>query len=455
MLLATVSLAYLLRFKTGVPLLETPPYSLAFYSSIVFWAVPVWLGLFALYRLYDRRYLFHGLHEYTRIFNACTTGLVVVVLVSFLDTTLVISRGWLILTWVLSMALVTSGRFAARRLLRQLRYRGWFRDATLIVGGNEEGRALAEQFLADPGGGLHVVGFVDPSLQPGVEVVGDLQVLGDLAAISDLVQRQEIREVVIAPTAVSRDELLELYRTLGHDPRVELRLSSGLFEMLTTAVLVQESSGVPLITPQRVRITGIDAVLKSTLDYVAAAAALLVTLPVLLALALLIKIDSPGPAFHRRRVMGRRGTYFDAFKLRTMMVNAERRQQQASIPFADRRKALKIETDPRITRLGRFLRASSLDELPQLLNVLRGEMSLVGPRMIAPDEAPRYGKWLVNLHTVKPGITGPWQVEGRSDLPYDERVRLSMNYIRNYSIWLDLQIMLRTILVIVRRQGAY
>ncbi|MGH2461233.1 MAG: sugar transferase, partial [Chloroflexota bacterium] len=115
----------------------------------------------------------------------------------------------------------------------------------------------------------------------------------------------------------------------------------------------------------------------------------------------------------------------------------------------------KLKVDPRVTRVGRFLRRTSLDELPQLLNVLRGQMSLVGPRMITIDEAARYGKWQLNLLTVKPGLTGPWQVQGRSDIPYDERVRLSMRYIRDYSIWLDLEILLRTVLVVLGGKGAY
>src|SRR4029077_9178395 len=115
----------------------------------------------------------------------------------------------------------------------------------------------------------------------------------------------------------------------------------------------------------------------------------------------------------------------------------------------------KLKRDPRVTRVGAFLRRTSLDELPQLLNVLRGEMSLVGPRMIVPEEAARYGKWQLNLLTVKPGITGPWQVQGRSDVPYDQRVRLSMHYIRNHSVWLDLAIILRTVVTVVRRTGAY
>jgi lipopolysaccharide/colanic/teichoic acid biosynthesis glycosyltransferase len=155
----------------------------------------------------------------------------------------------------------------------------------------------------------------------------------------------------------------------------------------------------------------------------------------------------------RRRVLGRGGTQFDAFKFRTMI--ADRRIKQVPVAFADRRSAAKPTYDPRVTRIGRLLRRTSLDELPQLFNVVRGEMSLVGPRMISPEEASLYGKWQFNLLTVKPGITGPWQTRGRGTLSYEERVRLSMDYIRNYSIWVDLEILLRTVPSVISGRGAY
>lgn len=454
-LVAAFALAYLIRFKTGLPLLETPTHSVAFYSSVVFWAVPAWLLLFAVYRLYDRRRLFAGSQEYLRIANACTVGLVVVVLISFLDTTLIISRGWLILTWLLSLLLVGSTRFMVRRGLRVLHRRNRLLTPMVIVGANEEGQALAEQFLDSPDRSTRVIGFIDRDRLPGTRVVGDLSVLGNPRELPTLVDEAGIGEIVVATTALPRDDLLELYRIFGRDERVELHLSSGLFDVLTTGLRVEENSVVPLVTPERARITGLDAFLKTTLDYTIAASALIVLSPVMLLIGLLIKANSPGPVLHRRRVVGQSGTPFDAFKFRTMIPNAERRRQQVPINFEDRRKAFKTKEDPRVTPIGRFLRRTSLDELPQLINVLRGEMSLVGPRMIAPEEAPRYGKWQLNLVTVKPGITGPWQVQGRGDLPYEERVRLSMHYIRSYSIWRDLEILLRTVFVVVQGKGAY
>jgi exopolysaccharide biosynthesis polyprenyl glycosylphosphotransferase len=454
-LTAAFAFAYLIRFKAGIPFLETPPHRIAFYTSIAFWVIPVWLIIFALYRLYDRHCIFVGFQEYTRVVNGCTAGMLVLIVASFLDLTLIISRGWLLLTWFLAIALVGGYRFVNRRLLRYLRSRGHLLTPTLIIGTNEEGRALAEQFLADPTSGTHVIGFADDTAPSRTRIVGDLQVLGDLANLEDTVRRWGVKEVVIATTALTRGQLLDVYRTLGHNTEVELRLSSGLFEILTTGVRVQEVSCVPLMTPQRIRITDVDAFLKFTLDYVGATLALIILSPLLLLIALFVKLDSPGPVLYRRHVLGRSGRRFFALKFRTMVVNADeilRTNRELREAF-DR--GFKLREDPRVTRLGRFLRRTSLDELPQLINVLRGEMSLVGPRMITPDEAHRYGKWQLNLLTVKPGITGPWQVQGRSDISYEERVRLSMHYIRNYSIWLDLGILLRTILVVLQGKGAY
>lgn len=454
LLASAFGLAYLVRFKAGIPLLVTPAHTLSFYSSLAFWAVPLWVALFAVYGLYRAEHLFSGFDEYTRLVNACTAGLIVVIVISFLDPGLFISRGWLLLTWLLAVLLTATGRFGLRQAVRWLRRRGHLLTPALIIGANEEAVALAEGLMGNPGTGIKVVGLVDNSIASSTGVVG-LPVLGRLPDLPRLARELNVREAIVATTSLSRPELLELFGMLGQSSPVRLRLSSGLFEVLTTGVAVREFGGVALMTPQRLRITGIDAVLKTTLDYVGAAIILVLLAPVLALIALLVRYDSAGPVLHRRRVLGQGGRPFDAFKFRTMVANAD----ALLAVDANLRKAFedgqKLKDDPRVTRLGRFLRRTSLDELPQLVNVLRGEMSLVGPRMVAPDEANRYGKWQINLLTVKPGITGPWQVSGRNDIAYADRVRLSMAYIRNYSLWIDLQILVRTIAVVIQRRGAY
>jgi lipopolysaccharide/colanic/teichoic acid biosynthesis glycosyltransferase len=179
-------------------------------------------------------------------------------------------------------------------------------------------------------------------------------------------------------------------------------------------------------------------------------------LPTLLLLAFLVKFNSPGPIFHRRRVLGTGGREFDAFKFRTMHVDADDLLRNTPPLLRELNDNHKLKEDPRVTRVGYWMRRYSLDELPQLVNVLFGQMSLVGPRMITRSETEKYGRRKFNLLTVKPGLTGLWQVSGRSDLTYEERVRLDMYYIRNYSIWRDLQILfVQTVPAILERRGAY
>ena len=165
--------------------------------------------------------------------------------------------------------------------------------------------------------------------------------------------------------------------------------------------------------------------------------------------------DSPGSIIHRRRVMGMHGVEFNAFKFRTMHENGDEILEAFPELHEELEKNFKLKEDPRVTKMGQFLRKTSLDELPQLINVLRREMSLVGPRIITPAEVEKYEKWDINLMTVRPGITGLWQVSGRSDVTYEERVRLDMHYIRNWTIWLDIQLLFQTIPAVLRRRGAY
>jgi lipopolysaccharide/colanic/teichoic acid biosynthesis glycosyltransferase len=268
-----------------------------------------------------------------------------------------------------------------------------------------------------------------------------------------------VHEVVVAPTAVSRERLLDLHHMMSGFPDTHLRLSSGFFEILTTGVQVQDVGNVPLISMNRLRITGLDALLKTVVDYGLAILGVIIGSPILLILAMIVKVTSPGPIIHRRRVMGVGGKTFDAYKFRTMIADADNvlaRMMKSDPDLArEYESGQKLKNDPRVTPVGHTLRKYSLDELPQIFNVLKGEMSLVGPRMISPAELKLYGAWGENLLTVKPGITGPWQVMGRNDLSYDERVRLSMQYIRNYSIWTDLKILLDTFMIVIKGKGAY
>jgi exopolysaccharide biosynthesis polyprenyl glycosylphosphotransferase len=337
-----------------------------------------------------------------------------------------------------------------------LREFGYYVSPALIIGANEEGIQLAKQLTNWRFSGLKIIGFVDKKFSVDTVPTGSLRVLGRVEQLDELIERYGVEELILASSSISsRDKLLDIFRRYGVAGGVNVRMSSGLYEIITTGISVKEFAYVPLVEVNKVRLTGIDNALKLILDYGIALPLLVLISPLLLALAVAIKLDSPGPIIHRRRVMGVNGTQFDAYKFRTMFVNGDEilaKSDELQKELADKHK---LKVDPRITRVGRILRKFSLDELPQIFNVLKYQMSIVGPRMIHPDEMVEYDQWEINLLTVRPGITGLWQVSGRSDLTYSERVRLDMHYIRNWSIWLDLQIIYQTIPTVIRAKGAY
>jgi exopolysaccharide biosynthesis polyprenyl glycosylphosphotransferase len=452
-LMLAFGLAYVIRFEL-LPYYAT--YSLREYELLIGGVIPAWLFVFALSQLYNPYHLFGGTQEYARVFSAVTAGTIILIIVGFLlRDSFTISRGWLILSWLLALILVGASRFCFRRIVYALRRRGHLLSPALIVGSNEEGRALAGQLRGRAGSGLYLVGFVDGGAPVGHEVCDGFRVIGDVDGLGRVVLDNRIEELIVAPTAVSREQLLDLFRTFGADGQVNLRLSSGLFEIMTTGLQIKQLAHVPLISVSRARITGIDAALKVALDYAVTIPGLILLSPLLTAIALAISLDSPGPVIYRRRVMGVGGEEFAAYKFRTMAADGDGILASHPELEAELRNDHKLKDDPRITRVGKLLRRHSLDELPQLFNVLRRQMSLVGPRMISPAEMAEYGKWGMNLLTVKPGMTGMWQVSGRSDVSYRERVRLDMHYIRNWSIWLDLQLLLRTIPIVINGRGAY
>jgi exopolysaccharide biosynthesis polyprenyl glycosylphosphotransferase len=449
-------LAYTVRFEIGIPWfyhhVESPVY---FYTRLVFILAPAWLLVFGLFGLYDFRYLFSGMHEYARVLNACTLGMMLIILFSFFDLTFNIARGWVVLSWASVTFTVLFGRFLLRRIVQSLRVKGRFLTTVLIVGANEEAQAIARQMQDDRKAGIWIAGFVDDEQARGTELLPGISVLDSTDSVATLVRNHGIQEIVVATTALSREKLLELFQTFGADDDIGIRMSSGLYEIMTTGVQVQEFGNVPLLSVNKVRLTGAELLMKRSMDLLISGIALFLLLPLMLVIAIAIKLDSPGPVLYRRRVVGVSGKLFDALKFRTMHIDADDRLARDVELREQFERNYKLKDDPRVTRVGRILRRASLDELPQLFNVLKGQMSLVGPRMITWEERQRYGKWRMNLSTVKPGITGLWQVSGRSEISYEERVKLDMHYIRNFSIWLDLHLLWQTIPAVLKGHGAY
>lgn len=447
------ALAYTFRFRLGLEIFEAVSPSFDFYLRMTVVLVPLWILLFYQFRLYNLHYLLGGTEEYALVLNASTLGMMLLTIAIYF-TRVVVARGWIVLFLVLSILCVGGVRFCLRRVAYALRRRGYLRTTTLIVGADEEGRAIAHQLSQAQTCGADVLGFADDLHLVGERIAG-LPVLGQVEQLQEIVTRRGVEEILLSTTALTRPQILNIYQNFGTCPDVELRLSPGLFEILATGARVKEWGYVPLVSINKVRLSESETWIKTAMDYGLTLVALAFLWPILLLVAAAVRSDSPGPVFYRRRVVGRGGREIDAFKFRTMQVNGDQILAENPHLRAELEENLKIKDDPRVTRLGRLLRKYSLDELPQLFNVLLGQMSLVGPRMISPAEAEKYGKWKLNLLTVKPGITGMWQISGRSDISYEERVRLDMHYIRNYSFWLDLLILFRTVPVVLGGRGAY
>jgi exopolysaccharide biosynthesis polyprenyl glycosylphosphotransferase len=378
-----------------------------------------------------------------------------VISAGFLVPEFIFARGWLLLAWAFVFLYTAIGRFILRRIIYSLREHGYYLSPAIIIGANEEGISLAEQLLSWRSSGLHVLGFVDAKESAGTRIYRHLHSLGKVDQLDSIIKQYGVEEVILATSAFSsRDNMLDIFKSYGVASGVNLRLSSGLYEIITTGLSVKEFAFVPLVGVNQLRLTGVDKFMKIALDYIITIPGLLAAAPIMLILGLLVKFDSRGPVIHRRRVLGVNGKQFDAFKFRTMYVNGD----EILDNYQDLKELLengKLKDDPRVTRVGQWLRKTSLDELPQLFNVLRGEMSLVGPRMITEEELDKYDQWDINLLTVRPGLTGLWQVSGRSDVSYEQRVRYDMHYIRNWSIWLDLELLFQTLPAVLKRRGAY
>ncbi|MEI9813657.1 MAG: sugar transferase [Acidobacteriota bacterium] len=455
-LAAAFGISYWVRFNLHISTSPDVVPDATFYPNLAAALIPLFVGVFATFGLYRTQVLLGGVIEYSRVFHACTMAAMFIITMTFIWPDFIVSRLWLVAVWVFCFLGVASARLACRRLAYIARERGYFLVPAVIVGINQEAATLVQDLMDWRASGLRIAGFVSTKGYISGGRFEGLPVLGQVEDIQSVIRKFGVEEIIVAITSLRREELLTLCKDVNSAKDVHLRLSSGLYELLTTGVTVTSLGTVPLVSLSKLRLAPQQTCVKVVLEYTLASVGLLILSPILLAIAIWIKLDSAGPIIHRRRVLGVSGRQFDAFKFRTMHINGDEILRSRPDLVEELRANHKLKDDPRITRIGRWLRKGSIDELPQLLNVLMGQMSLVGPRMITAAEAEKYGQHKLNLLTVKPGITGFWQVNGRSDVTYEERVNLDMYYIRNYSIWLDLQILFfQTLPVVIKGRGAY
>jgi exopolysaccharide biosynthesis polyprenyl glycosylphosphotransferase len=333
-----------------------------------------------------------------------------------------------------------------------IHYRGQtgLQRRVLLVGTTPAGQQLAQEFAGQPWTGLRVVGYTGDDLLPDESVAR----LGPIEATAQIVAEHRIDEVVFVMPPHQRDRIVRLSLQLQQYP-VMLHMAPDVIDLAFARTSVQTLGGVPVISLRESTLTEPERVFKRVFDVVASALLLVLLTPVIGLIALAIKLESPGPVFFAQERIGQHGRRFRILKFRSMYRDAEQHWSEVARRDDEGRLLHKSSDDPRITRIGRKLRRTSMDELPQLINVLRGEMSLVGPRPEMPYVAAEYEPWQWQRFRVPPGMTGWWQINGRSDWPMHLHTDDDLYYIQNYSFWLDLRILFKTVAVVFRGQGAY
>jgi exopolysaccharide biosynthesis polyprenyl glycosylphosphotransferase len=315
---------------------------------------------------------------------------------------------------------------------------------------------LAIRLRRDPSAGLCVVGACVPRPREASELAAHgVVVLGGLDDVVHVLDDVGADAVLVASASETAGQYLRALSWRLEGTSIDVLVAPGLVEVAPNRLQIRPTTSIPLLQIREPEFRGHRRLVKAVIDRGAAAVLLVLGAPVLLVLTLTIRCTSPGAALYRHRRVGKRGRPFDLFKFRSMAVGADRQLEALRARNEGNAVQFKLRSDPRVTPVGRFLRRYSLDELPQLINVVKGEMSFVGPRPHVDREVEQYGPDMHRRLLVKPGITGLWQVSGRSDLSWDEAVELDVRYVENWSLGLDLAILLRTIRAVLRRAGAY
>jgi len=450
-------IAYLLRYRLQwfaevdqayrVPYTAFIPLSLALTVLL--------LGIYKLNGIYNQPRNASWFEEVYHVMTGTATGIVIAVFgIVFFFRPLLYSRLVFLYAGVLITLLLGVTRLFKRLAQRTLRKRGLGLDRLLIVGAGEVGRTVMRNVVAQPTLGYHVAGFVDDDPEKGSTDIGRFPALGETANIPRLMKELAIDEVIITLPWMYHRKIVSIISQCERE-RVRVRIVPDLFQMRLSHLDTEDFGGVPMIGMREISISRGRLLFKRVMDILISSLGLILLSPLFAVIALAIRIDSQGPAIFRQIRVGRSEHPFSVYKFRSMRPDAEQEKEQLLDQNQAKGPLFKMRNDPRITTVGRILRRTSLDELPQLLNVLMGQMSLVGPRPGLPEEVQRYQPWHKRRLEVAPGITGLWQVSGRSELSFDEMVLLDLYYIEHWSPFLDLYILLRTVPQPFLGKGAY
>src|SRR5437660_190775 len=443
------------------------------YAVLVPLLIPIRLLLLRYYDLYRLRGELSFVKDLTRVFKATATGSLLLVAAAFMYRggvayrTFSYSRGIFALDFLLALASIGAVRMLLRSAQIFARRRGINLIPTLIVGRGHEAALCIQEMRARPELGYRVIGIVENEFRDGGSATfEDVPVISDLRGLPDAIRESGANEVIISDPSVPGEALFDVMIQTGRRRGVEFRIAPTLLNCLPSKTEIDQVGSLPMVTLFRSPLSSGARIVKRASDLFVAMLALTLLSPLWLLIAFLIKLDSRGPVFYKQERVGMDGRVFLFYKFRSMQVGSDdtshREYQRAYIngrPDSnlgdDDRPVFKLRADDRITRVGKLLRKTSLDELPQLFNVVRGDMSIVGPRPPIPYEVENYQLWHRKRLDMKPGITGLWQVSGRNRLPFDEMVRMDLYYIENWSLLMDIKIILQTLPVMWRGEDAY
>jgi exopolysaccharide biosynthesis polyprenyl glycosylphosphotransferase len=456
LILAAFALAYVARYELSIfrPVLEINqadfgPYTpFALIYAAILWVIYQGNGL---YRPARGRAL---MEEVYQIGSGVASAIVVLLALFFIFQPLVFSRLMLLYVAVATVALLMLARVLRRVVEAHMRSKGIGVERVLVVGAGDAGQAILRVMMARRNLGYQPIGYMDDTAAVRADL-GRVKWLGAPENLRSTIRRYQVDLVVIALPWSSHTLIQSLTRTATR-AGADVRLVPDVFQLNMRQVQVENLDGIPLLgfnSEQPFR--GTSRLVKRAIDI----SLIVLVSPLLLVIfaltALAIRLESPGSIFYTARRVGENGREFDMLKFRSMIPDAEKYQQQLVQELGEDPRHPKIRNDPRVTRVGRVIRATSIDELPQLVNVLLGQMSLVGPRPPTPDEVTLYEPWHMQRLQGIPGITGLWQVSGRSHVPFDEMCLLDIYYLENWSVWMDLRILFMTLPRVLLRQGAY
>lgn len=451
--LISVAVAFIVRFgRQSADKIADAAYLWCAIALVAVWLIALTVG-----QCYKTEYLAVGSEEFRRIARATVSVFGVFAIVSMLFK-LEISRAFLAVALPLGLLLLLAGRALGRYALVRARANQRAVDPVLVVGAPPEVRYVASRIQANPSAGYAIAGVATGDVNTADFELADGDIVPETGRIADVIdaasQLQAKGIIVAGHSRVNRELLREMSWKL-EGTGMTLALASRMTDVAGPRIHWRPIEGLPLMNVEMPKYNGTKFYLKRVFDFSASLVGLTLLSPLMIAIAIAIKLDSRGPVFFRQTRVGVNGTHFKMTKFRSMVVDAEARLAELKIQNEGSGALFKMKDDPRITRVGKFIRKFSLDELPQLFDVLAGSMSLVGPRPPLPSEVEEYEDHVHRRLNVKPGITGPWQVGGRSNLSWEESVRKDLYYVENWSLAGDVIILLKTVRAVLMRDGAY